>query len=83
MTKGHLYAQFDRPTTGNLLQRDISSDADVAEAMSQVRDAQSQLAEIRGRAGGGIGDLAKKYSRQGSGNGGQSQADILVINHDD
>lgn len=74
------YAPFERPTTANLIRRDISSDKDVAEAMARVEQAQAQMQQLRAE-GAALGTTASKYSRGGHSStaGG---ADILVIQHD-
>jgi hypothetical protein len=76
--QGRLQRHYDRPTTANLLRRDISTDADVAEAMSRVEAAQREMQSLRGadREGGAGAALARKYAahphREGS-------AEIMVI----
>jgi len=72
---------FERPTTANLLRRDIASDADVEEALQRVEQAKRQMESFRSERHT-IGDTARKYSSGASG-GDSNKADILVIRHDD
>ena len=73
------HAPFERPTTANLIRRDISTDKDVAEAMLRVEQAQAQMQQLRAE-GAALGTTASKYSR---GSQSSTGADILVIQHDD
>jgi hypothetical protein len=78
----HEFASLERPTTANLLNRDIASDADVSEAMRRVEEAQARMQQLRAQSAA-LGNTAKKYSGDGDGDGASSGAEVLVIRHDE
>lgn len=67
----------ERPLTSNLLKREISSAADVTEALDKVRDAEQKMKQIRQHTHH-IGAVANKYSAVET---TSPKAEILFINH--
>ena len=74
------HAPFERPTTANLIRRNIESDADVAEALSRVEQAQKQMEQLRSASDRvGAGRTASKYLSTSRSSTTGREADILVI----